>query len=202
MLLSMTILNKFEGNSCTIADLSGSTGQPYKPGPKTEKGDPRGNDCIEKCLLKLGQSVPNAKSAFGRETDLCTAIPLPKLKERNLKPRQAGCKPYSLIFGRGTMERPGVGMLGAPLSSSLGSEWHTEAVSYDANLAGINCIGLPGGTKCVGQLNALAQRCPETKIIAGGYSQGAMVSRICVAYASEQAKKQVKVSLRDPYRPV
>lgn len=112
-----------------------------------------------------------------------------------LEERQS-CKPYALLFGRGTIEPQGLGMMGKPLAAAAGSNWSSQAIVYDASLMGINCVGLPGGTKCVDQLNSLASKCPNSKIVVGGYSQGAMVARICVAYASEQARKQVAVSFQ------
>lgn len=81
--------------------------------------------------------------------------------------------------------------VGPMLSSALGREWYVEGVSYTADLAGINCIGLPGGINCVKQINALAAKCPSTKIVLSGYSQGAMVGRICAAFAGDAAKKQI-----------
>jgi hypothetical protein len=78
------------------------------------------------------------------------------------------------------------------------NEWYVDNIPYTNDLMGINCIGLPGGTKCVEQLNSLAAKCPDTKIFTGGYSQGAMVARICTAYANEQARKQIAVSSSKP----
>jgi len=64
--------------------------------------------------------------------------------------------------------------VGPLLSSSLGKDWYVEGVSYSADLSGINCNGLPGGIACVKQINALSAKCPNTKIVTSGYSQGAM----------------------------
>ena len=81
--------------------------------------------------------------------------------------------------------------VGPLLSSALGKDWYVEGISYTADLAGINCIGLPGGINCLKQLNALSAKCPNTKIVLSGYSQGAMVGRICAAFAGDAAKKQI-----------
>lgn len=77
------------------------------------------------------------------------------------------------------------------LSNNLGKDWYVEGVSYSADMAGINCVGLPGGINCVKQLDAYAAKCPSAKIVLSGYSQGAMVARICAAYAGEAAKQQI-----------
>lgn len=50
-------------------------------------------------------------------------------------------------------------------------------------------------------LNKIAQTCPQTKVVVSGYSQGAMVARNCVGFASDAAKKQVSgvVVFGDPF---
>ncbi|KAF2675229.1 cutinase-domain-containing protein [Microthyrium microscopicum] len=194
-----------KGQSCWIADLSTSTGNEYKlrNGQKAGGGDSQGDDCIRKCLIKLGHpEAPGLKTTkYGAQTDLCTAVSAPKKEKRATLEERQSCKPYSLLFGRGTLEGAGLGLVGRPLASAAGSNWTSQAINYDATMMGINCIGLPGGTKCVDQLNSLASKCPNTKIVVGGYSQGAMVARICVAYATPQARKQVAgmVLFGDPF---
>jgi uncharacterized protein (DUF2235 family) len=92
-----------------------------------------------------------------------------------------------------------MGVVGGPLGSALNKkDWEVDNIPYQNDLMGINCIGMPGGTKCVEQVNNLARKCPGTKIFLGGYSQGAMVARICAAYVSEQARKNIGVSLVVP----
>jgi len=66
--------------------------------------------------------------------------------------------------------------VGPSLSGRLpAAKWKVEGVKYTADIAGDDCIGFPGGIKCVAQLEAVAKQCPETKLFVGGYSQGAMV---------------------------
>jgi hypothetical protein len=113
-----------------------------------------------------------------------------------LEKRQAGrCSENTLLFGRGTTE---IGVMGTTVGPALqsglsGSGWTVQGISYSADLSGIYCLGMSGGLKCVEQINALASRCPKTNIVLSGYSQGAMVARICAAWAGEAAKKQIKV---------
>jgi hypothetical protein len=115
----------------------------------------------------------------------------------SLEKRQGACKANTLLFARATIETPPLGaVVGPGLSTSLPKgEWATVAVSYTNDINGIYCLGMEGGMRCVQQLNALAKRCPKTKIVASGYSQGCMVARFCVAHASEQARAQVKVCI-------
>jgi hypothetical protein len=117
-------------------------------------------------------------------------------EEVALQKRQLGsCKPNTLLFARGTLETGTMGItVGPALSSSLGSTFAAQGVSYEASMLGDYCVGLPGGSACKTQLEALVTKCPNTKVILSGYSQGAMVARICAAFASESTKAKIAVS--------
>jgi cutinase len=107
------------------------------------------------------------------------------------------CTKNIVIFARGTTEMGSLGItVGPVLSSSLtGKDWSVVGVNYDADFAGDNCLGLPGGQVAKDMLNQAAQKCPNSKIFMSGYSEGAMVSHNGVAYADEESKKHVAVSL-------
>jgi hypothetical protein len=83
--------------------------------------------------------------------------------------------------------------VGPALSRALGSKFRSVGVRYTADVAGDNCIGFPGGIKCVEQLAKLAQQCPTSNFFISGYSQGAMVAHICTAYSKDEVKKRIKV---------
>lgn len=114
--------------------------------------------------------------------------------------KRAECAPWVLLFGRGTTE---LGDLGATVGQGLAAglrgdpKWKVRGISstdgYSAGLDGIYCIGMTGGMACKDVLNKMSKQCPTSKFVTSGYSQGAMVARICVAYAEESAKKQVEV---------
>jgi hypothetical protein len=117
-------------------------------------------------------------------------------KSARLQKRQ-GCKPNILVFARGTMEGGTMGStVGPALSRALGSTFRSVGVKYTADIAGDNCIGFPGGMKCVDQLAKLAQQCPTSKFFISGYSQGAMVAHICTAFSKDEVKKRIRV--REP----
>ncbi|KAF2398085.1 alpha/beta-hydrolase, partial [Trichodelitschia bisporula] len=106
------------------------------------------------------------------------------------------CKPVTILFGRGTTESGIPDALGGTVGPALRTQatkkgWAIEGIKYDASLAGIYCLGMPGGVACIDQLSKLVQRCPNTKVILSGYSQGAMVARICAAWSKEPAQKQI-----------
>ena len=47
-------------------------------------------------------------------------------------------------------------------------------------------------------LESAAAKCPRSNLFTAGYSQGAMVARIAVAYASPDVKARVKVRCSSP----
>lgn len=215
---------KCEGQSCYIAYISGSSKTKYDlPAGKAAAGaNASGEKCITEYLGKLGVPLPtaNAKATFlnhltgldakiaARSSFLSVKFDALKkdqvVEEARLEKRQTkvACKPYTLLYSRGTLEPGALGVtLGPQLSKEMGKkkDWNVQAVtsigklSYKASASDNYCVGLPGGYVCKNVLNKLSDDCPDTKIVVGGYSQGAMVSRICVAYASEKARAQVKV---------
>lgn len=110
----------------------------------------------------------------------------------------ATCTPYIMLYARGTTESGELGLtVGPALKAGLMTDknWSVIGIGprdgYDASLAGIYCIGMPGGMACKDILEKKVAECPDSKFVASGYSQGAMVARICVAYASEEAKAKV-----------
>lgn len=113
------------------------------------------------------------------------------------KRQLGGCKANSLIFARGTLETGTMGItVGPAMSLALGNSWYVEGVSYDASMLGDYCVGLPGGWAAKEQINKLVAKCPNTKIVVSGYSQGAMVARIGSAFANEAAQKRIAVSVQ------
>ncbi|GAB7360523.1 hypothetical protein MBLNU230_g8472t1 [Neophaeotheca triangularis] len=92
-----------------------------------------------------------------------------------------GCTPLTVIFARGTSEPGNIGSIAGPpmfqqLISSLGATGVTlQGVDYPASSAGnFNC-GQQGSSEMASLASAARQRCPNTRIVLSGYSQGACV---------------------------
>lgn len=87
----------------------------------------------------------------------------------------APCPDVEVLFARGTDEPPGLGQVGDAFVSGLrertGRDIAASAVNYPAH----QDIG-PGVDDLTSQLDSLSDRCPNTKIIVGGYSLGAGVT--------------------------
>jgi len=88
------------------------------------------------------------------------------------------CADVDLVFARGTAEPPGLGRVGDALSSTLapmlgGRSLSTYAVNYPA---GYNFLTTGwGADDARGHIAWMADNCPGTRIVLGGFSQGASV---------------------------
>lgn len=93
----------------------------------------------------------------------------------------ADCADAEVVFARGTDEPKGIGKVGSAFVDSLreqavGMNIATYAVDYDA---GKLQLGSGDGAKdAIKHIKSMAESCPETKIVLGGYSQGADVVNI------------------------
>lgn len=88
------------------------------------------------------------------------------------------CSDIEVVFARGTDEPPGIGKVGKAFVESLrpmvkGQSINTYAVRYPATWDFMKAaIGANDMSK---RIQSVATQCPDTKIVLGGYSQGAAV---------------------------
>lgn len=93
----------------------------------------------------------------------------------------ADCADAEVVFARGTDEPDGMGVVGNAFVGSLreqavGMNIATYAVDYDA---GKLQLGSGDGAKdMIKRIKSTTSSCPDTKIVLGGYSQGANVVNI------------------------
>jgi cutinase len=88
------------------------------------------------------------------------------------------CPDVELVFARGTGESPGMGRVGDALAATLtpllgGRSLGTYAVDYAANRNFLNTSD--GAENARAHIAWLAGACPDTRIVLGGFSQGAAV---------------------------
>lgn len=88
------------------------------------------------------------------------------------------CPDVEVVFARGTSEAPGVGRVGQAFANSLapqlgGRTMGTYGVNYPASYDFLNTAA--GATDVTNRIAMMAQQCPGTRIVLGGYSQGAAV---------------------------
>jgi cutinase len=89
------------------------------------------------------------------------------------------CPAVEVVFARGTFEAPGVGATGQAFVDALnarlpGKTIEVYGVNYPASLDfGRSVDGIADASN---KIQAVAASCPATKIVLGGYSQGAAVA--------------------------
>jgi cutinase len=98
----------------------------------------------------------------------------------------APCPDVEVIFARGTFEAPGVGVTGQAFVDALrpqlgGKSVDVYPVNYPASLD--FATAAYGVIDASNKIRDIAASCPNTKMVLGGYSQGAAV----VAYTTEDA---------------
>ncbi len=84
----------------------------------------------------------------------------------------APCPQVEVVFARGRNERPGIGRVGTAFVDALRAKTPLNvgvyAVNYPAN------IEIPQGANDISsRIQDMASRCPDTRLVIGGYSLGA-----------------------------
>lgn len=86
------------------------------------------------------------------------------------------CPDVELIFARGTGEAPGVGRVGQALADAMapqlgGRSLDVYAVNYPASM---NFLAASSGADdAAARVADMGARCPQTRLVLGGFSQGA-----------------------------
>lgn len=91
----------------------------------------------------------------------------------------APCPDVEVVFARGTTEPPGVGGVGQSFVDALRSQVGGRSVSvYPVNYPATNDFGssiAAGANDASTHVRSVAANCPNTRMVLGGYSQGAAV---------------------------
>lgn len=107
------------------------------------------------------------------------AVPRAAGDTRNDLTSGGACKPMTVIFARGTTETGNVGTLVGPpffraLESAMGAgNVAVQGVEYPADIPGFLAGGDKKGSALMAQMATQAMaKCPDTKLVMSGYSQG------------------------------
>ncbi|KAF2462964.1 cutinase precursor [Lindgomyces ingoldianus] len=133
---------------------------------------------------------------------LATTSPLEKRQTGTTSKEfsQGGCRDILFAFARGSTEAGNMGtIVGPQTSNGLKAQFGastvaTEGIDYAALLS---TNALPGGTDAAsknlmkGVLNAMAIQCPDSVIVAAGYSQGAAVCHRAIEELSGAVKDRI-----------
>ncbi|KAK3680238.1 hypothetical protein LTR78_000616 [Recurvomyces mirabilis] len=101
------------------------------------------------------------------------------------------CRAITILFARGTTESGNVGTLAGPplfqaVANAVGAgNVAVQGVNYGATIAGFLVGGDPAGSSTLASLLAKAQsKCPKTKLVLSGYSQGGQLVHNAAAMLS------------------
>ncbi|MCV7426459.1 cutinase family protein [Mycobacterium montefiorense] len=95
----------------------------------------------------------------------------------------ASCPDVEVIFARGTNEPPGVGKVGGAFINSLRQQTSRNVGAYGVNYPANDdfLAATDGANDASGHIQHMADACPNTTLVLGGYSQGAAVMDIVTA---------------------
>ena len=97
-----------------------------------------------------------------------------------------GCPDIEVIFARGTNDPPGIGLVGQGFVDALRSKVGDRSVGvYAVNYAAtFNFLrAAEGATDANNHAQFIANTCPNTKLVLGGFSQGAAVIDLMLGVA-------------------
>lgn len=92
----------------------------------------------------------------------------------------AACPAVEVIFARGRLESPGVGVLGNAFISALRSKSKKNIGVYAVQYPADNQIDV-GANDMSGHIQSMMNNCPDTRLVLGGYSLGAAVTDVVLA---------------------
>ena len=87
----------------------------------------------------------------------------------------ASCPAVEVVFARGRLESPGVGVLGNAFINALRSKSNKNIGVYAVKYPADNEIDV-GANDMSGHIQYMAGNCPNTRLVLGGYSLGAGVT--------------------------
>jgi len=120
-----------------------------------------------------------------------TVVSLPVATQAAAQP----CSDVEVVFARGTKEPPGIGIVGQAFVDALSSQVGGRSVGvYAVNYpASDNYLSSAanGSDDARAHIQDVAAGCPNTKVVLGGYSQGAAVTDMATAAMPPQIADRV-----------
>ncbi|MDV3129343.1 cutinase family protein [Mycobacterium sp. 21AC1] len=122
------------------------------------------------------------------------------------------CPDVEVIFARGTFEPPGVGVTGQAFIDAVRAQAGGKSVDvYPVNYAASGDFGdriefaktvVDGIRDAASHIESTAARCPATKMVLGGYSQGAVVAGFVTSAAvPDEIPTEYERYIPDPMPP-
>jgi cutinase len=92
----------------------------------------------------------------------------------------AACPQVQVVFARGRLESPGVGVLGNAFVSALRKKVNKNIDVYAVRYPADNEVDV-GANDMSAHIQSMANTCPDTRLVLGGYSLGAAVTDVVLA---------------------
>jgi cutinase len=127
-----------------------------------------------------------ARTAFAMLAPAAVAVGLLAAPAAPANAADDSCAAVEVVFARGTFEAPGVGATGQAFVDALTARLPGKAVDvYGVNYPASLNFGqaVDGITDASNKIQSIVAQCPATKIVLGGYSQGAAVAGYTTASA-------------------
>ncbi len=105
-----------------------------------------------------------------------TILPVPT----TIPTASAACPQVEVVFARGRLEPAGVGVLGNAFVSALRSKVNKNIGVYAVRYPADNQIDV-GANDMSAHIQNMANTCPDTRLVLGGYSLGAAVTDVVLA---------------------
>lgn len=116
---------------------------------------------------------------------LAGAVVLPAAVLSSVPAAAQPCSDVEVVFARGTNEPPGVGTVGQAFIDSLSAQVGGRSVGvYPVNYPATDnylSSAADGAEDARTHIQNIAATCPATKVVLGGYSQGAAVTDMAIA---------------------
>jgi cutinase len=92
----------------------------------------------------------------------------------------AACPAVEVVFARGRLESPGVGILGNSFISALRSKSNKNIGTYAVKYPADTEVDI-GANDMSAHIQSMINNCPNTRLVLGGYSLGAAVTDVVLA---------------------
>jgi cutinase len=108
----------------------------------------------------------------------------PAMSQQMTPSASAACPAVEVVFARGRTEPAGVGILGNAFISALRSKTNKNIGVYAVRYPADNEIDV-GANDMSAHVQSMANSCPDTRLVLGGYSLGAGVTDVVLAVPFE-----------------
>ena len=105
-----------------------------------------------------------------------TVVPMPGV----VPSASAACPAVEVVFARGRLESPGVGILGNAFINALRSKANKNIGTYAVQYPADNQVDV-GANDMSAHIQSMMNNCPDTRLVLGGYSLGAAVTDVVLA---------------------